>query len=83
MSCHLSFISTLRKIHKPRVPHQSSFWQSQGTTLSCKINTDVPHSGNWLRGDSAYGDAQLCKDNAFLHTLQQSSVEAANAVSKS
>lgn len=63
MSCHLRFIATLRKIHGRRVPHQSSFWQSQGTTLSCKINTDVAHSGNWRRGAGASG-AGLCKETA-------------------
>lgn len=54
-SCHLSFITTLRKIHKPKVPHQSSFWQNPGTTSSRKINTDVPHSGNWRGRDGTWG----------------------------
>lgn len=44
MASRMCFSTTLRKNRKPQVPNQHAFCQSQGTSLSCKINTDVPSS---------------------------------------
>lgn len=52
------------KSTKPRVPHQSSFWQNPGTTSSCKINTDVPNSGNWQGRGVPWGMHSSVNDGA-------------------
>lgn len=41
MASRVRFSTTLRKNGKPQVPNRHAFCQSRGTSLSCKINTDV------------------------------------------
>lgn len=55
MASRVCFSTTLRKNGKPQLPNRHAFCQSRGTSLSCKINTDVARTGRSFQARAREG----------------------------